>query len=89
MSSITQATLSVDRICDELDLGRTKVYALIGSGELRAIKIGRLTRITVEELNRFIATRPKYRPSYSTVISPSSATSPDDAVEQTDDPLRA
>lgn len=37
--------------------GRTTVYGLIASGEVRSIKIGKLRRIPESEVGRFIAER--------------------------------
>ena len=41
----------------ELRVGRTTVYELIKTGELRPIRIGKRTLIPREELERFIAER--------------------------------
>ncbi len=37
-----------------LGLGRTKVYKLIGSGELRSIKIGNSRRVSATALAEFV-----------------------------------
>lgn len=37
-----------------LSLSRQHVYNLISRGELRAVKIGRATRITADELERYV-----------------------------------
>jgi excisionase family DNA binding protein len=42
--------------------GRSKFYSLLKNGQVRAVKLGRLTKITAEELNRYIRALPK-RPS--------------------------
>lgn len=39
---------------DFLKAGRTTVFGLIRDGELRAIKVGRLTRIPESELQQFV-----------------------------------
>jgi excisionase family DNA binding protein len=36
-------------------IGRTKLYALIGSGEITALKVGRCTLITVDSLHELLA----------------------------------
>lgn len=36
-----------------LRLGRTKIYALIGAGELDAVHVGRARRITASSLRAF------------------------------------
>ena len=38
-----------------IGVGVTKGYELIGSGDLKTIKIGRATRITVESIQAFVA----------------------------------
>ena len=47
--------LSVRDVCAALQCGRTFVYDLLQKGELRAIKLGRLTRIPRAVLEDFIA----------------------------------
>jgi excisionase family DNA binding protein len=47
--------LSVSDVCVALRCGRTFVYDLLQKGELRAIKLGRLTRISRAVLEEFIA----------------------------------
>jgi excisionase family DNA binding protein len=47
--------LSIRDVCAALQCGRTLVYDLLRKGELRAIKIGRLTRIPRAVLEEFIA----------------------------------
>jgi excisionase family DNA binding protein len=39
-----------------LGIGRTMLYHLMGTGHLRAVHIGRLTRFTADELDRFVKT---------------------------------
>lgn len=52
---------SVDPICVRVNdaarmigVGRTKLYELISSGELEAIKIGKATRITMASLQKLV-----------------------------------
>jgi excisionase family DNA binding protein len=40
-----------------LGIGRSTLYLLIAAGEIKAIKLGRSTLITVNELNAFVAQR--------------------------------
>ena len=42
-------------------LGRTKIYELLGSGELGAIKVGRRTLISSEAAQTWLAGQPAYR----------------------------
>jgi excisionase family DNA binding protein len=50
----TATLLSVNDVCLALQCGRTFVYELLQKGELRPIKLGRLTRISREELDAFL-----------------------------------
>ncbi|MEO8899863.1 MAG: helix-turn-helix domain-containing protein [Candidatus Dormibacter sp.] len=46
--------LDVNEVADVLGCGRTLVYELIGRGELRRVKIGRLTRVPAAELDIYV-----------------------------------
>jgi len=46
--------LTVKQVCERLNLSRSKVYELLAAGRLHAIKVGRMTRIPRQELERFI-----------------------------------
>jgi excisionase family DNA binding protein len=50
----TATLLSVNDVCLALQCGRTFVYELLQKGELRPIKLGRLTRISRKELDNFL-----------------------------------
>ncbi|MBP7704997.1 MAG: helix-turn-helix domain-containing protein [Caulobacter sp.] len=55
--------MSVDDVAKELRLGRTKVYALLNSGEIAALRIANsCTRIRRSELDAFVSKQPEYRP---------------------------
>ena len=47
--------LRVEETARVLALGRSKVYELMLSGELRSLKVGRARRIPVEALNEYVA----------------------------------
>lgn len=49
--------LKVEEAADRLGIGRSTVYELVASGELRSVKVGRAIRIPVIELQRWIATQ--------------------------------
>ena len=49
--------LTIGQVCDRLQCGRTYVYALLERRALRAVKLGRLRRIPLSELEDFIARR--------------------------------
>lgn len=57
--------LTISETCTRLRIGRTTLYKLIGFGELRALKSGKKTLIEEDELNRWIASLPTYRPQSS------------------------
>lgn len=40
-----------------IGVGRTKLYELISSGELEAVKIGKATRVTTVSLNELVKRR--------------------------------
>ncbi len=46
---------TVEQVAKMLHVGRDKVYYLLRTGQLRSIKIGKLRRITEQQLNDFIA----------------------------------
>ncbi len=52
---------SIIEAAEVLGVGRSSVYRLLSSGELRATKIGRLTRISAAELESFITRLPQAR----------------------------
>lgn len=51
------ALLTVPEVCRMLGVGRTFLYAEIAAGRLRTIRIGRLRRIQLAEVLRYIAER--------------------------------
>jgi len=49
---------SVDRFCEATDIGRSKTYELIRTGQLRAKKLGSKTLILAEDADPFLASLP-------------------------------
>ena len=47
---------TVEEVAEMLHIGRDKVYYLLRTGQLRSLKIGKLRRITDQQLEAFIAT---------------------------------
>ncbi|RAY16728.1 transcriptional regulator [Actinomadura craniellae] len=45
---------TVEQVAEKLQVGRDKVYFLLRTGQLRSIKIGKLRRITDDQLKEFI-----------------------------------
>ncbi|MGD9812086.1 MAG: helix-turn-helix transcriptional regulator [Sphingobium sp.] len=52
-----QLTVRVPEALQMLGIGRTKFYALLGEGEIEAIKIGKATLVVVESLYAFVERR--------------------------------
>ena len=46
--------LTVEEAAERLEVGRTMVYALVRSGDIESIAIGRLRRIPIDALDEFI-----------------------------------
>lgn len=55
-----QASLSIEEARAAIGLGRTKIYQLINSGELKARKIGKRTVILKEDLEAFLSNLQPY-----------------------------
>lgn len=51
---VDTAVLSVDQARERLQIGRTKIYELINSGQLKARKLGKKTFILTQDLEAFI-----------------------------------
>jgi excisionase family DNA binding protein len=54
MTADNQLLFSPERAADKLDVGRTTVYQLMASGELKSIKIGRSRRIPAAALEEYV-----------------------------------
>ena len=53
-------SLSIEEAMTATGLGRTKLYKIINSGEIKARKIGRRTIILKDDLEAFLAGLPSY-----------------------------
>ncbi|MFC5668302.1 helix-turn-helix domain-containing protein [Kitasatospora misakiensis] len=53
----TLVALTVEEAARRLGVGRTTMYALVASGEVSSVRIGRLRRIPAQALNDYIASR--------------------------------
>ncbi|SDD18308.1 helix-turn-helix domain-containing protein [Actinokineospora iranica] len=49
-----QVLLTPEQAAERLGLGRTTVYALIGSAELESVKIGRSRRVPVDAVAAYV-----------------------------------
>lgn len=47
--------LSVEAAAEQLSLSRTRLYALIKSGDIESVRVGRLRRIPADALPQFVA----------------------------------
>jgi excisionase family DNA binding protein len=52
-----QKLLKISDVCDRLQLGKSKVFEFIASGELDSLKLDGARRVTEEQLADFIARR--------------------------------
>ena len=50
-----QIVLTVEEAAQRLGVGRTLMYALVKSGDIESISIGRLRRIPCDALEEFVA----------------------------------
>jgi excisionase family DNA binding protein len=50
----TPLVLTVEAAAERLGIGRTLMYALVKSGDVESVSIGRLRRIPVDALDTFI-----------------------------------
>jgi excisionase family DNA binding protein len=53
----TLVALTVEEAARRLGVGRTTMYALLASGEIPSVTIGRLRRIPAEALSVYVAAR--------------------------------
>lgn len=47
--------LTVEEAAEQLHIGKTKVYALVKTGEIESVLIGRLRRIHIDAINSYAA----------------------------------
>ena len=50
----TKLLLTVEEAADRLGIGRTLAYALVKNGEIESVHIGRLRRIPLAALDRYV-----------------------------------
>lgn len=58
-ATFTNRLLSLDEASDKLNVSRSTVYRLLGSGHLHAVKIGKSTRILESAVEQLIAEAPR------------------------------
>jgi excisionase family DNA binding protein len=54
MTADDQLLFSPERAADKLEIGRTRMFALLKSGELQSVKIGRSRRIPATALTAYV-----------------------------------
>lgn len=54
-NELTGRLLPVNGVMDRLSLGRTVVFALLASGELRSVKVGRRRLVSEGQIAEYIA----------------------------------
>lgn len=64
-----QLLLTPEEAARALRVGRTTVYALMKTGELRAVYIGRSCRLPVAELERYVSQLETLRPALKNRIN--------------------
>src|SRR5689334_20974277 len=52
---VNMQAYTVEQVAELLHIGRDKVYYLLRTGQLRSLKIGKLRRITDQQLAEFVA----------------------------------
>ncbi len=55
--------ITVEQMRRTLKIGKNKALALLASGDIEGIRVGRAVRVSQESLNRYIASNP-YKPDY-------------------------
>ena len=61
-SRIRPLLVTTREACEILGVGRTKLHELLSTGELRARKLGRATRIEMASLEEYAAALPRWKP---------------------------
>ena len=47
--------ISIEELMKQLDIGKTTAYQLLSSGELRALKIGRVWKIPEDAVDHYVS----------------------------------
>jgi excisionase family DNA binding protein len=63
MTTDSRLLFTPEHAADKLDMGRTTVYALMASGELRSVKIGRSRRVPADALAEYVGRLVGARPN--------------------------
>jgi hypothetical protein len=60
-AELAKPAKSIARFAEDWEFGKPKVYELIAGGQLRAVKIGKATRILAEDERAFAAALPQLK----------------------------
>jgi len=62
---MSKRLLSLEEAGEYLGISRRRAYQLVGAGEIRSVHVGRLHRVAIEELDKYVdglpASKPKSR----------------------------
>ena len=53
-TDVTPLVLTIEQAAQQLGIGRTLMYALVSSGEVESVTIGRLRRIPAECITEYV-----------------------------------
>lgn len=70
VTSVIKNMLSISEFSESYGPGRTKIYELLATGDLRAVKVGGRTLIPAEEAERWKKALPKWDPETPSGRSP-------------------
>jgi hypothetical protein len=62
---VERLTYRVSEFCEAVGIERTKFYALVGNGAIKAVRLDGMTMVTGPEAERFIAALPLVLPKRS------------------------
>ena len=49
-----QILISLDELCDRLNIGKNSAYKLLNSGKIKCFRIGRIWKIPKDSLDKYI-----------------------------------
>ena len=55
MNNESKTLLTVDQMCQLLNIGKNSAYKLLQSGEIQCFKIGRIWKIPKDSIDKFIS----------------------------------
>ena len=67
MTRPVRLVLTVEEAAECLGIGRTLMYALITTGEVESVHIGRLRRVPADALERYVSTLRQWPPDQAGV----------------------